>query len=65
MGLAELAPPITKRMIRTLATAFLVLVWILVMALVSAGYLLKMLVDLILTELVTFYANLGKKIGMP
>ncbi len=52
-------------MIRTLATFFLVLVWLLVMSLTAIGYLLKMLVDLILTELVTFYANLGKKIGMP
>ncbi len=51
-------------MIRNLAAIAVVVIWLLVMALTAAGFLLKLLVDLILTEFVTLYARLGKKIGM-
>ncbi len=49
---------------KTVAAIALLFAWLFVMALTAAGYLVKMLVDLILTEIVTLYARLGKRIGL-
>ena len=51
-------------MIRTLASCSLLFVYLLLMLLVAAGYLLKMLIDLILSEVVTCFANLSDKLGV-